>query len=161
MAKDKDKGKEDESFEGRKTKLQRSRWLLTFSLLLTAFVLLPSSIVLSVCMIPTMIAAYIDRQPQRTAWITVGAMNFAGSLPAWFRLLQEKHTVDAALEIVTQPMLVMIAYCGATLGWMIYGNVTPLVSKVAAGRNERRLKEIGKRLKELQRKWGDEVVKNW
>ena len=132
---------------------------MIFAFLILAAVFLPSAIVIGVCLIPSFVAALIDRQEQRTAWITVGAMNFAGTLPAWFALWEMGHVIPNALRVVTQPVVLMIAYGGAAVGWIIYHNVTPLVAAVVMGKNEKRLKSIGKQQKELVEKWGEEVTR--
>jgi len=131
--------------------------MLIFSLMVTAVVFLPSTLVIAVCMIPAIVAGMVDRQKQKTAWITVGAMNLAGTLPAWFMLFEAGHTMDVALALVMKPGVLMMAYGAAAIGWVIYNNVTPLVAGVVVAKNERRLKEIAKRQKELVRKWGEEV----
>lgn len=157
MSDKKPEKKEDQDVAKAKKKAVFSRKILIFSIMVTACVFLPSTIVLMVCMIPSFVAAVVDRQVQRTAWATVGAMNFAGTLPAWLTLLQSGHTFDGAMHVITQPAALLVAYGGAGIGMMIYTYVTPLVAGVIAGRNERRLKDIDKRQRELARKWGDEV----
>lgn len=132
--------------------------LLVFSLMVTACVFHSSTIVLGICMVPSIVAAMVDRQPQKTAWITVGSMNFAGTLPAWFMLWEGGHTIEAAFQIIANPSLLLIAYGGAAIGWFIYNNVTPLVAAIVVGKNERRLRDISKRQKELVRKWGEDVA---
>jgi hypothetical protein len=55
-------------------------------------------------------------------------------------------------------MSIFIAYGAAAVGWVIYYNVTPFVAVIVQNKNERRLKEIDKRQKELVKKWGVEVA---
>ena len=50
-----------------------------FMALVSALVFLPTTIIFTVCMIPTLVAAIVDNHPQKTAWLTVGAMNMAGT----------------------------------------------------------------------------------
>jgi hypothetical protein len=129
-----------------------------FMLFVTAVVFLPSTIVFSICMIPTLVAAIVDNNYQKTAWLTVGAMNLAGTVPAWFSLWDTGHTIPGAFNLVMQPETLLIAYGGAFIGWVIYNNITPVVAALVLNKNERRLRAIDKRQKELVKKWGEEVV---
>jgi hypothetical protein len=144
--------------EPKKKKMPFSLRVLIFFLMVTAVVFIPSTIVIAVCMIPSFVAAIIDRQVPKTAWITVGALNLAGTLPAWFMLWEQGHRLDVAFQIITRPEVLVIAYGGAAFGWLIYNNVTPMVAGIVVSRNEKRLKDIEKRQKELARKWGEEVA---
>lgn len=130
-----------------------------FCILVTAVVFLPATIVFIVCMLPTFVAAVVERQPQKTAWLTVGAMNLAGTVPAWFKLWEAGRGIDIALELVSTPSVWIVAYAAAGIGWIIYHNVTPAVAGVMVKRNEKRLAEIDARQKELIKKWGEAVTK--
>ena len=129
-----------------------------FMIFVTALVFLPSTIVFSVCMIPTLVAAIIDNEQRKTAWLTVGSMNLAGTVPGVFNLWDMGHTVPAAFQLVAQPMTIMLSFGGAAVGWMIYYNVTPIVALIILRKNEGRLKDIEKRQKVLVKKWGAEVA---
>jgi hypothetical protein len=135
-----------------------SRKLSIFFLMVTAVVFIYSTVVALVCLIPSLVAAVIDRQQPRTAWITVGAMNLAGTLPALFRLWETGHRFGDALQIVMKPDVLMIAYGGAAGGWIIYNNITSMVAAIVLGKNEKRLKDIDKRRQDLVRKWGEKVI---
>jgi hypothetical protein len=129
-----------------------------FMIFVTALVFLPSTIVVSICMVPTLVAAIVDNNLRKTAWLTVGAMNFAGTVPAVFNVWDMGHTVPAAFQLVAQPMTIMLSFGGAAVGWMIYYNLTPIVAMIILKKNEVRLREIEKRQKELVKKWGGEVA---
>ncbi|MDD9899596.1 MAG: hypothetical protein OXT65_01290 [Alphaproteobacteria bacterium] len=131
--------------------------MLLFMLLVTAIIFLASTIVLIVCLIPAIVSALLDHHRPKTAWITIGAMNLAGALPALFNLWQMGHNKAAALEIVTTPSVLLVAYSGAAVGFGLYHYMTPLVAGVVVGKNRKRLKEIEKRSQELVRRWGDDV----
>lgn len=155
---DAEKSKPAPGEKAAKPKAPLSFRFAVFMMMVTALVFLPTSIVLSVCMMPTLVAAIVDNQPQKTAWLTVGAMNFAGAVPACFNLWDAGHTVPAAFQMITQPMTVVVSFGGAAVGWMIYYNITPLVALMLLRRSEGRLTDIDKRQKELVKKWGPEVA---
>lgn len=129
-----------------------------FMLLVTAVIFLPSTILFSVCMIPTLVASIVDNQRQKTAWLTVGAMNLAGTIPGWFMLWDMGHTIPAAFQLVIQPMTIIVSFGGAAVGWLVYYNVTPFVAGIILKKNEYRLREIERRQKELVRRWGEGVM---
>jgi hypothetical protein len=129
-----------------------------FCLLLLAAIFFPSTILLGTCMIPTFIAFLTDSYRQKTAGVTVGALNLAASIPAWLDLWKSGHQVDNAINIVTRSETLLYAYSGAAAGWFILLNVPRVISGVAVRKSEKRLKDIEKRRQELARKWGPEVA---
>lgn len=144
--------------EEKAAKMPLSVKFAIFCLMVTAGIFFPSTLLLCGCMIPTFVAALVDNNPQRTAWITVGCMNFAGTVPAWFTLWENGQRLDKAFELLMQAGTLIVAYGAAGAGWLIYLNVTPFVAGLLAMKGEKRLKDIEKRQKELIRKWGREVT---
>ncbi len=133
--------------------------LAFMGLLVVAIVFLPSTVLIGTCLIPSFVAVIIDRQPQKTLWLTVGAMNLAGTIPAWMNLWQAGHQMDQALAMVSNPQTLVMAYGGAGIGWVLHYNITPIVAGGLARRSAKRLKDIEKRQKELVRKWGQDVTR--
>lgn len=133
---------------------------IIFALLVCALIFASSTLVFVVCMLPTLVAAVIDKNPHKTLWLTIGSVNLAGTVPALFRLWDMgSHDIQNALAIMSNPGLLLVAYGAAAAGWVIHMNVTPLVAALIIRRNEGRVKDIEKRQKELVRKWGDEISK--
>jgi len=137
-----------------------------FMVFVSAVIFLPTTIVVCVCMIPTLVASIIDNHARKTMWLTVGAMNMAGTVPVWFSLmdagqfsmLDPGRAIPAAFQLIVQPMNIIVSYGGAAVGWGVYNYVTPLVAAVVQSKNERRLRDIDRRQKTLIKKWGDGVV---
>ncbi len=129
-----------------------------FMLFITAMLFLPSTFFLSVCLIPTFVALIVDNHRHKTAWLTVGAMNLAGTVPVWFSLWEMGHTMTAAFHLISMPNTIFFSYGGALIGWVIYHNVTPFVAAIILGKNEVRYNKIERRQKELIKKWGKEVI---
>lgn len=141
----------------KKSRLPLSVKFALICVILMAGVFFPTTLIFFGCMVPTLVALLVDPQPQKTAWITVGCMNFAGTVPAWFILWENGQRMDKALDILLQSSTLIIAYGAAALGWIIYHNVTPFVAGIMVMRTEKRLKDIEKRQKELTAKWGTDV----
>jgi hypothetical protein len=141
-------------------------WFAIFMVLVTAVIFLPTTIVWSICMLPTLVAAIIDNYPQKTAWLTVGAMNAAGTIPVWvslldsgqYSMLDAGRAIPAAFQLISQPMTIIVPYIGAAIGWFIYFKVPPWVAAFVQSKNERRLRDIDKRQKALVKKWGEGVI---
>lgn len=147
----------DEKEEKKKHRLPLSVRAAIASLLVVAVVFLPSTVLIGICMIPSFVAALVDRQKQKTLWLTVGAMNMAGTLPAVMGLWEAGQQMDRAMDLATRPVTLVVAYGGAAIGWIIQYNVTPLVAGGLLRRSQKRLKDIEKRQMELVRRWGDDV----
>lgn len=141
----------------KKTKTPFAVKFSVFLLLVAGAIFLSTSVLFIVCMVPTLVAMVIDRQPQKTMWITIGAMNLAGTLPSLFSLWQIRGDLNDTFALLTHPLTMLMAYGAAALGWVIHQNFTPFVASVLVRKNQIRLKEIEKRQKELVRKWGEDV----
>lgn len=142
----------------KRAKLPLSVKFSIFCVMVMMVVFFQDTVLLVGCLVPTFVAGLIDNGQSRTAWVTVGSMNLAGSIPAWFELWEKGHTINIALELITKPQTLAIAYGAAGLGWVIYYNVTPIVATIMAVKGEKRLKEIAKRQKELTEKWGAQLT---
>lgn len=134
---------------------------LLFLLLLTpvALLLLPSTLVLIPAMIPTLVARVVDPGPGRHLTITVGALNFAGSL--WFMQLlwSQGQSFHAIAPTLGDMMGWLCALVGAGCGWTIHW-VMPVISRrIAETKSSVRLTRLRKRQEELVEQWGDPVRK--
>lgn len=125
--------------------------------LLMAAVFLPSTVVFGALMMPTFVALLIDRSPQKSIGMTVGALNFAGIVPAWLELWAGGHTLKKAMAVATDPTMLLIAYVAAGIGWVIYANITPFVAAIVVRKTEKRVRDIDQKQKKLVARWGDGV----
>ncbi len=135
-------------------------WRVKLAMLIifvAALVFYPTTMVFFIMMVPTFVAFVIDRTRQKSFGMTVGVVNFSGVIPAWIDLWQRGHTFKQAIIVGMDPSFLLVAYAAAGIGWIIYSNVTPFVSRLIVRKTERRVKEIEKRQKELIRRWGKEV----
>ncbi len=124
-----------------------------------AVVFLPATLIFVVTMLPTFVAMIVDRQPEKTMWLTIGALNLAGAIPSWFTLWSMGGDMQDAYIIISDTGVLLRAYGAAAGGWIIHQNVTPLVAAAVVKRNDMRLKDIDKKQKELVRKWGQDIGK--
>lgn len=129
-----------------------------FCLLVVAVINFPSTVLFCGCMLPAFVAAIVDRHPQKTAGVTIGALNLAGTVPAWLELWRMGAGIDHAIALLLQPRILLMAYASAMLGWALYFYVPVLISGILVRKGEKRLKDIEKRQAELVRKFGAAVT---
>jgi len=137
------------SFKGR---------ILVVSMLLTSIVALPTTVLLFIGMLPTMAARLGDNSKQKTRVLTVGFMNFAACFPFWYKLMQGGHKFDVALDLVMDPIHIIIMYSGALIGWAIEWGLSGIVSSMMVQKGYKRLETIKELQSELIAKWGPEVT---
>lgn len=126
--------------------------------LLTAIVFMPTTILLMMGMIPTVVAAVIDKTGKGTKALTVGAMNLAGCTPFLIRLWTEGHTSEMAVTLMSDPRAISVMYAGAGIGYLIDWAMSGIIGSLLIQRSESRLKEIKKQQDELVTRWGVEVT---
>lgn len=119
---------------------------------------LPTTLMLVIGMLPTIVMLVVDRTKERLRAITVGAMNLAGCMPFVIELWQrEQHTVPMALSYLSQPRTIVVMYFAAAIGYMIEWAVTGLVSSMAIQKAKGRIISVDKQLSDMEERWGVEV----
>ncbi|WP_147274881.1 hypothetical protein [Ferruginivarius sediminum] len=121
-------------------------------------VLLPTSIVLGVLMLPTLAAGFVGRGRARMLAATVGMLNFAGCVPPLVELWGLGHTLAATGEVLGEPLMWFGPYLAAAFGWMIFLTIPPLVHRYYETVTNNRLSALRKHQDRLREEWGDEVA---
>ncbi len=135
--------------------LQKIRIL---GMVLVAFIFLPTTIMMLFALLPTVVAALIDRSGKLTKALTVGSMNLAGTMPFLLQLWTTGHSVENALVIISDPRTIIVIYCAAGIGYLIEWAMSGLVGSIMVQSSGARLKEIKKRQLALIARWGEEVT---
>jgi len=133
--------------------------ILSAAGLLMAIVFLPTTFMLSIAMLPTLAAAFVDRSKRKSKAITVGAMNLSGAVPFLLDLWTKGHNFEQAIEIVTNPKAIVVMYAAAAIGYLIDWAMTGIIASLLLQRGKARVKAIKKRQKELVDRWGKEVTR--
>jgi hypothetical protein len=120
-------------------------------------VLLPSFIVLTANMAPTVVAYVVDRSREKYLAITVGLLNICGTLPALAGLWQQDQSYAAALDIAGNPLHWLMAYGAAAIGWVIYLGLPPILGHYYGITSQARLLNHQRKQQILVEAWGDEV----
>ncbi len=120
---------------------------------------LPTVTVLAFTMLPTLAAYFSERGGNRYAWLCVGGLNFAGVIPFLFSLWFGVHTLDEALNMLSDAGVLLWAYGTATFGWLLYKAMPPFVASWLSFSTERRVSSLKAAQRKLVEEWGDEVGK--
>lgn len=128
-----------------------------FLILPAALVVLPTTMIMGIGLIPTLVALVVDRDPEKSAAITVGGLNFCGCMPFLIDLWKTSHTTTNALHMISDPFTWLIMYGSAAAGWFLYFTIPPLVANAEIARSEKRIEVLKKKRVELIQEWGSEV----
>jgi hypothetical protein len=147
------------SGHGRKRRKGSSSGMMTVLLILfpVGLIFLPSTILLVVGMIPTVVAYVVDRDPEKTAPMTVGGLNLAGVVTFVISLWQTGHSMAALSKVLTDPFAWLVMYGAAGLGWTLYYGIPPAVAGWITLRAEARIAQRIEEQRELIDLWGTEV----
>lgn len=143
----------------RKRKKSGKGSILTFLFLIVpaALVVLPTTMIFCIGLIPTMVALAVDRDPEKSAAITVGGLNFCGCMPFAIDLWKTGHNIAAAMAKLADPMTWLVMYGAAGAGWLLYFTIPPLVASAEVARSEKRIEALKKKRVGLIQEWGPDV----
>jgi hypothetical protein len=122
-----------------------------------AAMIIPTMVVLSVAMVPTVVAFIMERRKGIYGGLTVGAMNLAGTAPYLVDLWFTGHTVEAAVGIITSVLAWASFYGSAAVGWAIYAVTPNIVSSFIAMTAGRQITALRAKQRELVQTWGPDV----
>jgi hypothetical protein len=150
----KDKNKKDKAGEIAKPKMRGGRGGLKRRLsgvmtIVMALLFMPTTILVTVGMLPTIAAALADRSRQKIKTITVGAMNMAGTTFFLLKLWGSEHDTDTAIALISEPANLVIMYGAAAIGYAIDWAMSGIVSTILVQNAELRQRQITKLQEEL------------
>lgn len=128
--------------------------------ILSAVIFSAMAVVLAVGMIPTFVAAIVDRTEGKMRTLTIGAINFAGCAPFMLEIFNKGNNIEVAINYIIQPRTIVVIYFAAAMGYLIDWAMTGIVSSVMVQKSKNRLKEIKKEQELLAERWGQEVTGN-
>lgn len=88
----------------------------------------------------------------------MGSFNLAGCVPFVLELWKTGRTMDNAIDIISEPMTVVIIYVAAAAGYFMEWMITQIVSNIMYQQGLARRKAITKRQEDLVERWGREVT---
>lgn len=146
---------------GKKKKKKGMTWqiqLVLIFVVLAGIAAMPTTVLLCLGMLPTLVAWFIDRTKERTRALTVGAMNAAGCTPFILQLWTTSNNLESSLMIISDPRTIIVMYCAAGVGYLIDWAISGLVGSVMVQRATGRRDQIAKRKAALVERWGREVT---
>jgi len=159
MAKKKAKAPKKELTKAQKRqKHKRKRSLIFFFSTCMAIVALPTTVFLLVGLLPTFVSFIVDRTKRKAQTMSVGALNLAACSPFLLDLWRHGNSFGMMLDIISDPINIIIMYVGALAGYMVDWTLSGLISGILYKKAEMRVKEIEKKQKELVKRWGKEVT---
>lgn len=150
----------DKKPAGKKVKA-KSNFAFIFAsmfLAIVAVMMLPTTIIILVGMIPSVVAYFVDTSRQRTLGPTVLYMNFAGVLPVLLKLWKQTPNMNNATELLMDPFMLLLMLAPAGFGWILFIFIPPLVSGILRKRAEMRMTTLENDQKKLVEEWGPEVM---
>jgi hypothetical protein len=135
----------------------RERILLA-GFIVAAIVFLPITAVLFIGMLPTVMARLTDKTKEKTKVLTVGFMNFAGCFPFLYELVDTGLKLENALQILSDPLTIVMIYSCAVLGYAVEWLVTNMVAGLLVQKGRNRLETIKKIQEGMVKQWGPEVM---
>ncbi|MFA5593602.1 MAG: hypothetical protein WC989_09865 [Micavibrio sp.] len=132
--------------------------ILLIATIMAGFVFSATAIIFAIGMIPTIVAAIVDRTEGRLRAMTIGAMNFAGCMPFAIEVFTKGNSIDIAINYIVQPRTIVVMYFAAAMGYLIDWAMTGIVSSIMIQRGRKRLKDIEKSKVEMTERWGPEVT---
>ncbi len=145
----------------RRAGAKRKSWKYSFSWVMgvaLAILFMPTTFLLCVGMVPTLVAVVTDPMGRGSKALTVGAMNLAGTTPFLFHLWVNGHNMDKALEVGLAPMTIVVIYGAAAIGYLINWALSGIVATLIVQRSHIRVEEIKKRQGALVERWGEKVT---
>jgi len=125
--------------------------------LTAALVVLPSTLILAVGLVPTAVAALVDHHPERAGTITVGSVNLAGALVVLMELWAGGHSLSLAGHLLAEPINWVIMYGAAGLGAGILNSVPSVFASFAVIRLKAQVAQLRRLQSDLVTEWGESV----
>lgn len=131
---------------------------MALAVVLLMWLALPTVMVAGFGMVPTIVAYFIDRTPQKYAALCVGGMNFSGLFDVIYDLWTGANTPGDAMDLLTDPFNLLMVFGSAGFGWLLYMSLPPLVGAVLQVVAEQRMTKCRGIQGDLIKEWGEDVA---
>ncbi|MBT3661525.1 MAG: acyl-CoA synthetase [Rhodospirillaceae bacterium] len=119
---------------------------------------LPTLIVLFIGMLPTGVAAIIDRSEEKYGTFCVGGLNLCGVFPYITTLWFVDHTVNVATGMITDVFTLLVMYASAAFGWTMFMAIPPVIASFLSVMAQTRVKTLRALQREIMEEWGPGVA---
>ena len=115
--------------------------------------------ILSLGMLPTLVAFFCDQTEHKYAAYCVGGLNFCGTLPFLLKLISD-HSLSAAMNIMGNVFSLAIILGAAGFGWVLFLSVPPVISSFLIIMSDSRVKSLKITQQKIIDEWGSSVVED-
>ena len=140
--------------------IKTKAFLILAGVLGVLFTALPTAILLSVGMMPTLVAMIVDMTRGRYLTKCVAGMNLAGVFPFLHSLVTTSHDLSTAINIVSDPFAWLVMYSAAAMGWLVFMGLPGVVSMFKILTAKRRIYILQEQQRDLLNEWGDCILPN-
>jgi len=134
-----------------------SFWPLVMVVLLLA-VAGPTTLVLIVGMLPAIVAFVVDQTRHKYAPLCVTGMNFSGVFPSLLMLWLGENSFSSAIDLIVDPMMLLMMYGAAAFGWLLFIAIPPVVAAFISVMLEHRIAYLRSVQKRIVEEWGEEAA---
>ena len=120
----------------------------------------PTAVVLAVGMIPTLLAFFFDRTPEKFGVLCIGSLNLAGLYPVLMPLWVQGQTMERAMKSLGDPTTGAVIVGAAGVGCIIYFATPPFVSLILRYQIGREIADLEKRHADLIGYWGEALTED-
>lgn len=142
--------------DGKLTKAQVQ--LLLVSIFSVGGIFMPTTIMLLIGLLPTMVAFFVQKGTRKIRVLTIGAMNFAGCVPFLLELWLEGHSFERSFDIIFDPRTIVVMYGCAAIGYIIDWAITGFIASILYERGTKRKEEMQEYQDQLVKRWGEKVT---
>ncbi len=128
-----------------------------FFAIIAAIIFTPTTLILLVGMLPTLVAYIVDRSAEKNKTFTIGAMNFAGCFPYLLGLWTGENILLTSMNYLENPETIIVIYSIAAIGYLINWTVTLGVATLLRKRSSLHIERIEREKEKLRERWGEKV----
>jgi len=133
-------------------------YMMLVCIALTSAVFLSTAMIFYIGLIPSFVAFFVDQSPKKSKAVTVLAFNFMGCLPFVGQLWAGDGTLALALNVMVNPVALVVIYSAAGVGYIIDWVAATSASSILYNQAVGRQTAIGKRQEDLVKRWGPSVT---
>lgn len=133
------------------------RRLVPFAFMLLALVFMPTTLIVMVGMLPSIVAFYVDSDRRKMGAFSIAFMNISPVVAYVVLLWRESHDTTHALNMLMDPITLVVIYFACFIGWTLNKFIPPIVGEFVKRSGMKRLKHIEKEQKALLESWGEDV----
>lgn len=143
-----------------KTRMGNTYLLSILALIVLGLVVFatPAFVVFAVGVIPSLVAAVIDREPGRNATIAVTATNMAGVAPFVMELLMSGGTMSSAIGMINDVFVLAVMYGTAAIGWALVLGMPKVAAVYISVSNDAKSQAMRREQRRLIEDWGEAVT---